>query len=134
LLGKPGLITLTFRNLTPGTVSKGPMRSFRIDRELVTDDRGGPLAVHVGHCWHVGEESFVRLDCADAVKVQFERDGAAASEVYGPFIHLSSTDGICYADHEVFAHFDEDTKTWFCHRDREYWPSLVVRSLTWPGG
>jgi hypothetical protein len=101
---------------------------FRIDRETVTDDRGGFLARHAGHCWHVDGRSFVRLDCADAVNVRFERDGAV-SRVYGPFIHLSSTDGICYADHEVFAHFDEDTRSWFCHRDREYWPVVIVRAL-----
>lgn len=123
------MITLVFRDSDPETVSKGPVPGFRIDGEQVTDGHGRLLARHAEHCWQVDGRKFLRLDCADAVSVRFER-GAAASERYGPFTHFSSTDGICYADHEVFAHFDEDTRSWFSHRDRDYWPSMVVESLT----
>lgn len=119
------MITLVFRNATPESVSKGPLPGFRIDRELVSDGKGWMLARHANHHWHVDGRDFLRLDCADAVKVRFER-GADASQLYGPFTHFSSTDGICYADHEVFAHFDEGTRSWFCHRDREYWHAMMV--------
>jgi hypothetical protein len=123
------MLTLVFRNASPESVSKGPVPRFRIDRQLVSDEAGRRLAVHADHAWQVDGRSFLRLDCADAASVQFE-SAAAASEVYGPFTHFSSTDGICYADHEVFAHFDEATRSWFCHRDRRYWPALVVRAIT----
>jgi hypothetical protein len=122
------MIKLIFRATTPESASKGPVACFRIDGELVTDGQGAKLARHADHAWHVDGRSYLRLDCDDATTVQFERAGAR-SEVYGPFTHFSSTDGICYADHEVFAHYDEDTRSWFCHRDREYWPALVVRSV-----
>jgi hypothetical protein len=94
------LLTLVFRDSDPETVSKGPLPGFRIDGEQVTDGHGRLLARHAEHCWQVDGRKFLRLDCADAVSVRFER-GAAASERYGPFTHFSSTDGICYADHEV---------------------------------
>jgi hypothetical protein len=125
------MLTLIFRNPAPGSLVKGPVPRFRIDRETVLDEGGAILAHHVGHCWQVDGRSFLRLDCADPVEVHFER-GAEASEVYGPFMHLSSTDGICFADHEVFAHFDEGTRSWFCHRDRESWAAMVVRSAGAP--
>jgi hypothetical protein len=101
---------------------------FRIDRETILDEAGALLARHAHHGWQVDGHSFVRLDCSDPVEVRFER-GAEVSEVCGPFMHFSSTDGICYADHEVFAHFDEGTRSWFSHRNREYWPALVVRPV-----
>jgi hypothetical protein len=120
------MITLAFRNSTPDCVSTDPVPSFRIDRELVSGGGGGRLARHADHAWHVHGQRFLRMECADAVTIQFEGDGGS-SEVYGPFTHFSSTDGICYADHEVFAHFDEDTRCWFSHRDRKWWPAMTVR-------
>jgi len=122
------MIKLTFRASTPESISKGPVACFRINRELVTDSEGAQLARHVNHAWEVDGRRFLRLDCADAATIQFERAGGASS-VYGPFTHFSSTDGICYADHEVFAHYDEDTACWFSHYDRELWPALVVRAV-----
>jgi hypothetical protein len=121
------MLTLVFRAATPESVAKGPVPSFRIDGDVVTGG-GARLALHADHAWQVDGRSFLRLDCEDPSTIQFEREGAA-SEPYGPFMHFSSTDGICYADHEVFAHFDEQTCRWFCHRDREYWPAMVVRSV-----
>jgi hypothetical protein len=121
------MITLIFRNSTPESVSKGPVPSFRIHRGEVSGGSSA-VAVHLDHAWQVEGRRYLRMDCADAVTVQFERDGRA-SRVYGPFMHFSSTDGICYADHEVFAHFDEDTKEWFSHRDREWFSGMVVRSV-----
>jgi hypothetical protein len=128
LRGRGAILKLIFRNSTPGSASKGPVVCFRIDGEVVSDGKGTTLARHVDHQWQVDGRRYLRLDCEDAVSVHFER-AAAASEVYGPFTHFSSTDGICYADHEVFAHFDEHTRSWFSHRNREYWPALVVRSV-----
>lgn len=124
------MITLMFRNAAPGGASKGPVASFRLERELVSGG-GVRLARHGDHAWHVDGRRFLRMECDDAVTVQFERDGAA-SELYGPFTHFSSTDGICYADHEVFAHFDEHTRSWFSHRDRDWWPAMIVRSVREP--
>ena len=120
------MITLVFRNSTPETLSKGPVPFFRIDRERVTGG-GSQLAQHAHHAWQVEGREFLRMDCADAVTVQFER-GDDASALYGPFVHFSSTDGICYADHEVFAHFDEDTMEWFSHRDKKWWSAMLVTS------
>jgi len=122
------LINLVFRASTPESISKGPVACFRIDREAVSDGQGVPLARHADRSWEVDGRKFLRLDCADAVTVQFER-ATGCSAVYGPFTHFSSTDGICYADHEVFAHYDEDTACWFSHHDRDYWPALVVRAV-----
>jgi hypothetical protein len=121
------MITLVFRNSTPESVSRGPVPSVRIDREIVTGG-GSQLARHRNHVWQVEGREFLRMDCADAVTVHLER-GDQVSPVYGPFIHFSSTDGICYADHEVFAHFDEDSTEWFSHRDRKWWSAMVVKSV-----
>ena len=86
------MITLAFRNATPDCVSTDPVPSFRIDRELVTGGRDR-LARHADHAWHVDGQRFLRMECEDAVTVRFEDEGAA-SELYGPFRHFSSTDGI----------------------------------------
>ena len=123
------MITLIFRNATPDFVARGPVAHFRIDGDRVCDEKGGLLARHAGHSWEVEGRSFLRMDCDDAATVQFER-APLASELYGPFAQLSSTDGICYAEHEVFAHFDEPTHSWFCHRDRQYWAAMVVTAVT----
>jgi hypothetical protein len=120
------MITLAFRNSTPDCVSTDPVPCFRIDRELLSGG-GGRLARHADHAWHVDGRRFLRLECEDPVTIRFE-DAGRSSELYGPFTNFSSTDGICYADHEVFAHFDEDTRCWFSHRDRTWWPVISVQS------
>jgi hypothetical protein len=122
------MLRLVFRASTPQSVSKGPVGGFRLDRELVIDEQGTTLARHHDHAWQVDGGRYLRLDCADATTIQFER-ATGSSAVYGPFTHFSSTDGICYADHEVFAHYDEAVRCWFSHRDRDYWPAMVVRAV-----
>ena len=71
------MITLVFRNSTPESVSRGPVPSVRIDREIVTGG-GSQLARHRNHVWQVEGREFLRMDCADAVTVHLERGDQAS--------------------------------------------------------
>jgi hypothetical protein len=126
------LLTLIFRRTTPESVTKGPVRRLRLDGDLLKDDEGTVLARRANRAWHVDGRDYLRLDCEGPVRIRMEKPGASPS-VHGPFMHFSSADGISYAEHEVFASYDERMALWFSHRDRDYWMTLVLESAVSSG-
>jgi hypothetical protein len=120
------MITLTFWQSTPNSLTKGPMKSFRVERELLYEEPGRALiAQHAEHAWIIEGVRYLRIDCAARVMLRFEDDGRISNS-YGPFDHLSFGDGICFVERELFATFHEDKTRWFFHRQKEYWASIVV--------
>jgi hypothetical protein len=125
-------LTLRFRqSLGNEEAQKGPFDAFRLEREAI---RAAPseetVAQHRDHNWHVDGRNYFRLDCEGPVEARLEHPSGEASMRYGPFAHFSSADGVAYADHRVFANFDEARNAWYCYSDGRYWPII---ELSLPG-
>jgi hypothetical protein len=122
------MLTLVFAE--PGAapvVKRGPFDEVRADAKVMRAGQGGPvIARHEDHSWYLGAEKFFRIDCDGPVQVHFENSGSERSELFGPFFHFSSADGVAFADGEICAHVDVDACLWYCHRNERYWTEMVV--------
>jgi hypothetical protein len=122
------MLTLAFSEAAPGpVVHRGPFEEIRCDCEQMRGGSDGPvIAEHREHAWFIGSQRFFRIDCDHPVRVHFEDAQGNRSQVFGPFFHFSSADGLAYADGEICAHIDVDASRWYCHRDETYWKEMVV--------
>ena len=121
------MLTLTFAEPGPAPVlRRGPFPEVRADGECLRAPDGQVIARHKDHCWYVGRQKFFRIDCEGPVRVHFVGADGKRSEVFGPFFHFSSADGVAYGDGEICAHIDVDDCLWYCHRDDRYWKEIVV--------
>jgi hypothetical protein len=121
------MLKLVFASTTAGQpgLSLGPLRAFRIEGQLVRNDRGEPIAQHTEHHWETGGGKYFRIDVAGPVTVRFF-DGRRKSEPFGPFEHFSCADGIAYADREFFASLAQATGHWHCVELAEDWPAFEI--------
>jgi hypothetical protein len=124
------MLTLAFSEaLSAPVVERGPFSEVRCDCDQLRGGTEGPvIAEHRDHAWFIGSKRFFRIDCSTSVRVHFEGAHGKRSEVFGPFFHFSSADGLAYADGEICAHIDVDAGRWYCHRDETYWEEMVVES------
>jgi len=128
------MLKLVFAEVGPGpTLELGPFPAVRIDGETMREERGGAvLAQHNPNSWEVRGRSFFRVDCATMVRLQFENPDGERSELSSSFMHFSCADGIAYADGNIYAHIDLDSKRWFSHAERRFWQTLMIRSAKAP--
>jgi hypothetical protein len=123
------MLKLVFTAATAGkpVVDLGPMPAFRIEGELMRNDRGEPIARHTQHHWETGGGKYFRIDVPGPVTVRFfDLDGGRKSDIFGPFEHFSCADGIAYADREVFASLTEAAGHWHCTGLAEDWPAFEI--------
>jgi hypothetical protein len=122
-------ITLVFGGLDGRTVEKGPYGTFCLQGESLRDRvNGSVIAAHEDHHWRLDGQNFTRVDCDCRVAVTALRVDGRHSERMGPFDSFSCTDGIAYADHELFAVADQSIGDWYCHGDGLHWSMLVVEA------
>ena len=93
--------------------SPGVFSDLRFDRNLLRPSAvGAPIAEHRDHAWHVDGKRYTRFDCSGRVAIYFTGRDGTLGPVYGPFEHLSTVDGVLYANRELFASFDEADGLW----------------------
>jgi len=105
----------------------GPMPSFKLAGAAILDHRGAVIARHNGQRWTVESRSFYRMDCTGPVMIALEAPELPARE-HGPFEHFSLFNGTAYASRDVFAHYDEQDRTWHLHKSEERCTSLLVKA------
>lgn len=126
-MASPVPFEITFSSAFGSPAKIGPLSSLRFEGELLREAAGGPvLATHEEHQWVVNGERYTRLECDCSVVVRFARVDGSASATYGPFEHFSCTDGVAYADRQVFAFVDRSVGDWYCHDDGRHWPLMLV--------
>src|SRR6185503_17612687 len=105
------MLKLVFAEAGPSpTMEIGPLPEICIDGETLRAARDGEvLGRHHQQEWIVHGRKFFRVDC-------------------------SCPDGIAYGDGDICANIDLESKKWYCHRDRKYWQSLVVKSAAASAG
>ena len=120
---------LTFKTAAGKQTTLGPLEHFRFDREELRERNPGPvLARHEGHHWQVAGDAYLRLDYDGPISVSFEDPATGRrSREFGPFMHLSSVDGMTYLNHELFCQFNSATGLWYVHAERSEWPSMLVK-------
>src|SRR5437868_4553783 len=101
---------LAFKKRDGAEIRLGPFTRFRLDGEELRELQGGPvLARHEGRHWNVRGEAYLRLDYEGPLTITFEHSQIGRlSRRLGPFVHLSSVDGVTYVNHEVFCHFNHE--------------------------
>jgi hypothetical protein len=119
---------LTFEKSGGESITLGPLKTLRLDGEELRELQGGPvLARHEGHSWTVQGQSYLRLDYEGPVTIKFEdsRTGRT-SATYGPFMHLSSVDGMTYLNHELFCQLNSETHLWYFRQENTEWPTVLI--------
>lgn len=120
-------LVLTFSARSGEVHTFGPAAQFCFEGETIRTRPGGEaLAVHRSHAWEVDGRRFVRMDCSAPVEVRFLAADGARSQTFGPFVHLSCVDGVCYVDREVFAVVDRGHDDWYSIAAERHWPVMVV--------
>ena len=66
------------------------------------------------------------------MRLHFENEYGDSAPAYGLFMYFSCADGIAYGDGVIYANLDLESKHWYDHRARRYWPELVVKSASAP--
>jgi hypothetical protein len=101
----------------------------RFGRNLLRTSPVGPvLAEHRERSWLVGARRYLRIDCEAQLMLALEHADGARGEVFGPFGHLSSIDGVLYADRRRFAIYHEGTRVWTLDPAGTGWAVMVARS------
>jgi hypothetical protein len=78
------------------------------------------------HQWHVSGGHFSQYQCLDACWIYFTDIEGTASNVFGPFGTVRTSDGTMYADDVLFAKFIDETLLWHSFRLETYWPALII--------
>jgi hypothetical protein len=98
-----------------------------VEGEVMRAEPGGPIvAKHVEHAWQVDGEAYPRLECGCRATLHFERIDGSRSRDYGPYETVTFTDGVAFADHQIFAFADRSIVDWYCHEDSQHWPLMVI--------
>ena len=120
-------LILTFSASTAAVHTIGPFEQFCFEGETIRAQPGGEaLAVHRSHAWEANGQRFVRMDCNAPVRAHLLAPDGSRSRTFGPFVHLSCIDGVCYVDREVFAVVDRGQDDWYVIPDERHWAILVV--------
>src|ERR1044071_3103154 len=120
-------IELSFVRDTAPPKRKGPYPVLRLEGEVIRSEPLGPIiARHEHHEWELDGERFPRLQCDCRACIRFERLDGSVSQTFGPYDCVTFTDGVAYANHEIFAFVDRSIGDWYCHEDEHHWPIMVI--------
>jgi hypothetical protein len=107
----------------------GPAPAFRISGNFL---RQGPAWEIAGeykrHHWEVQGRHFTRWLTQGTALVHFEDAAGGATEDFGPFESISTSDGVMYCGKDLFAKFLEESQLWHCYVTETFWPVLIVKN------
>jgi hypothetical protein len=105
----------------------GPAASFRVAGNFIRDAATGEiLARYLNHFWHVDAMFFTRYDCPGPVLMHFEDLEGGETPQYGPFEHLSVSDGSVHYGDKLVAKFIDPTLLWHDIESDTYWQNMIL--------
>ena len=123
-------ILVTFSNPTGPPLSIGPFTQLFMKKRALREAPDGPvLATSVNLRWEpAGGGRFTRFDCDVRCSVTLEKAGGK-SQRYGPYRSFASLNGLKYADHQMFALYDEQNQDFYGYESGTHWDTLIVAPL-----
>lgn len=122
------MLQLKFESPMGGSpVTVGPAPYFRVGGNMMhlgSDRR--PVAEYKNHSWEIEGKHHTRYVADGRAVIYFENLMGDATEPFGPFTECSASDGVVYADGQLFAKFVEETQLWHCFPTDTYWPTIVI--------
>jgi hypothetical protein len=123
------MLRLAFSTQEGASRSVGVFSELRFDRAALRPSAAAaPVAEHRDHSWVFEDRRYLRLDCDGQVLVYFADAQGTLGQLWGPFQHLASMDGVMYANRKKFATFDEASDLWTIEPSGLRCPILVARS------
>lgn len=104
----------------------GPVSSVRFEGSRMRLVPKGPLIVAYleDRLWRVGEDTYLRLECAGELHVHFEA-GHDRSSTYGPFSTFTCVDGMAFVEGAVFSVCLRNS-VWHSYHDSRQWPAMCL--------
>jgi hypothetical protein len=120
-------VKLRFRAGNGETFEAGPAPWYRIEGALLLDGVTRKIvAVHRELFWHIGERSYISVECSTSTRVILERGETVSFAEFGPFEHTHCADGMLFGEAEPLAKFSDERQRW-SGRD----PSHTFAAVLW---
>ena len=85
------------------------------------------IAIFHNRTWEIGGRHYTAYDVEGSATIRFEDGlGGQSDVVYGPFNSIKTTDGLMWANSELFAKFINETQPWHDIKHNSYWPMMVT--------
>jgi hypothetical protein len=127
------ILQLRFFNEKPPQALEVPGESFLfIEKDVKREPGGDVVARHLNDQWHVGAETFLKIECCSPVERRFSGVGPSA-ELRGPFGHVVVSDGVLTGDGAPLAMLKADV-SWCSLVDHEVWDRFGVGQISHRAG